>query len=102
MKLVGPILLVVLLVLGLSHAAGDDPPKDEKKYAPMPWHLVDTWWDIGQDTPFESLAVAVRNESIWRSSLPAVLAGAMATTPNDGNFCRWARAAANKKFRINW
>jgi hypothetical protein len=25
----------------------------------MPWHLVDIWWDIGQDTPFESLAVDV-------------------------------------------
>ena len=25
----------------------------------MPWHLVDTWWDIGKETPFESLAVDV-------------------------------------------
>jgi hypothetical protein len=25
----------------------------------MPWHLVDTWWDIGQEQPFESLAVDV-------------------------------------------
>jgi len=47
-------------VLGLSAAAGDEQlPKDEKKYAPMPWHLVDTWWDIGQETPFESVAVDV-------------------------------------------
>ena len=36
-------LLLAFLGLGLSPAAGDDqPPKDEKKYAPMPWHLVDT------------------------------------------------------------
>ncbi len=25
----------------------------------MPWHLVDHWWDVGQDEPFESLAVDV-------------------------------------------
>lgn len=48
-----------LLMLALAPAAGQDQPKDEKKYAPMPWHLVDHWWDIGQDTPFESLAVDV-------------------------------------------
>ncbi len=48
-----------LLVLMLAPAAGQDQPKDEKKYTPMPWHLVDHWWNIGQDTPFESLAVDV-------------------------------------------
>jgi hypothetical protein len=25
----------------------------------MPWHLVDIWWDIGREVPFESLAVDV-------------------------------------------
>ena len=49
-------LLVAFLGLNLSAAGDDQPPKDEKKYAPMPWHLVDTWWDIGKETPFESLA----------------------------------------------
>src|SRR5262249_8503466 len=48
-----------LVVLALAPATGQDPPKGEKQHAPMPWHLVDAWWDIGQDTPFESLAVDV-------------------------------------------
>jgi hypothetical protein len=39
--------------------AANPPPKPEKTYAPMPWHLVDVWWYIGQETPFESLAVDV-------------------------------------------
>jgi hypothetical protein len=61
MKRIGPILVVFwLAALGDLPVAGDDqPPRDEKKYAPMPWHLVDTWWDIGQQQPFESLAVDV-------------------------------------------
>ena len=25
----------------------------------MPWHLVDIWWDIGQDAPFESYSIDV-------------------------------------------
>lgn len=55
--------LVVFLLLGivsLPTALADNPsPKDETKYAPMPWHLLDVWWDIGQETPFESLGVDV-------------------------------------------
>jgi hypothetical protein len=49
----------VLIVAGLSTLRGEDPPKDEEKYKPMPWHLMDAWWDIGQETAFESLAVDV-------------------------------------------
>jgi hypothetical protein len=37
------------------------PPADaqEKKYASMPWHLVDLWWDTGKDMPFESYSIDV-------------------------------------------
>jgi hypothetical protein len=41
-----------LVVLPLTPASSQGQSKDDKKYAPMPWHLVDHWWDIGQDTPF--------------------------------------------------
>ena len=54
------LLLLACFVPSLSPLAGDDQPlKDNKKYASMPWHLVDTWWDVGKETPFESLAVDV-------------------------------------------
>ena len=61
MNRIRPILVFLsLVVLTPAPGAGDDqPPKGEEKYAPMPWHLVDTWWDIGEDAPFESLAVDV-------------------------------------------
>jgi hypothetical protein len=51
--------LPLLLATGYSSSGGDKPAAEEPKYIPMPWHLVDTWWDIGQDMPFESLAVDV-------------------------------------------
>jgi hypothetical protein len=51
--------LIVVLPAAVT-AQQNDPPHDaEKTYAPMPWHLVDTWWNIGKDVPFESLAVDV-------------------------------------------
>jgi len=58
-----PLIAILFVVLGLAPSAGQDQPKGETKYAPMPWHLVDHWWDIGQDTPFESLAVDVKHQS---------------------------------------
>jgi hypothetical protein len=51
---------VLLAAVALSVTADSgQPPGDEKNYKSMPWHLVDHWWDVGQDTPFESLAVDV-------------------------------------------
>ena len=52
--------VLALLAVGLTPVWGEsEPPEDETTYAPMPWHLVDTWWDISESTPFESLAVEV-------------------------------------------
>ncbi len=53
------LLAALFLVLALGLAAVGDQPKAEKKYDAMPWHLVDVWWDVGHDAPFESLAVDV-------------------------------------------
>ena len=35
-------------------AVADDP-----KIGPTPWHLIDIWWDTGEDRPFESYAIDV-------------------------------------------
>jgi hypothetical protein len=40
-------------------AGGDASRRTDGKFAAMPWHLIDIWWDIGQETPFESMAVDV-------------------------------------------
>ena len=32
---------------------------DDPQYAPMPWHLVDIWWDLGEDKPFQSYSLDV-------------------------------------------
>ena len=53
-KLVRSGLLIVGLCFIVSPVAGE-----EKQYARMPWHLVDLWWDIGEDTLFESYSVDI-------------------------------------------
>ena len=47
-------MLLLLLPLTLPIASAEEP-----QYARMPWHLVDLWWDIGQDVPFESYSIDV-------------------------------------------
>jgi hypothetical protein len=79
------LVLLCLVVLALVPALGQAQPKDEAKYAPMPWHLVDTWWDIGQDTPFASLAVDVTISADLPSSVSLYIApiglGHLSKTP---------------------
>lgn len=42
-------------------AAQDQPPakKNSSEYKRMPWHLIDLWWDLGEDKPFESYSIDV-------------------------------------------
>ncbi|WP_422925625.1 DUF3472 domain-containing protein [Singulisphaera sp. PoT] len=42
-----------------SRIHAQESPKGEKRYAPTPWHLVDIWWDLGEDTPFQSYSIDV-------------------------------------------
>ena len=30
-----------------------------KRLKPPPWHLIDTWWNLGQDHEFESYSIDV-------------------------------------------
>ena len=61
MRKLRPIITILIMLSPVAVTAGraGEPQDAEKTYAPMPWHLVDTWWDIGKEMPFESLAVDV-------------------------------------------
>ena len=50
---------VVLVLVGSSSSGQEKAAKEETRYARMPWHLVDLWWDIGKDEPFESYSIDV-------------------------------------------
>ena len=45
---------LVLLLLLPALASAEEP-----EYKRMPWHLVDLWWDLGEETLFESYSVDV-------------------------------------------
>ena len=47
-----------LALLAVSTAVGG-AVADEPEYARMPWHLVDLWWDLGEESPFESYSIDV-------------------------------------------
>ena len=48
-------LLVVVALIAVEAVAQEA----KSEFPPPPWHLVDIWWDIGQDTPFESYSIDV-------------------------------------------
>src|ERR1035437_2843974 len=48
--------LFVVFALIAVHVPAEEP---KGECSPPPWHLVDLWWGIGQDTPFESYSIDV-------------------------------------------
>jgi len=53
---------LLLLALGVGFSEGHlsaAEPAGSERYKSMPWHLVDLWWDIGKDVPFESYSIDV-------------------------------------------
>ena len=48
------------LFVAVTLIAVEAPAQEAKsEFKPTPWHLVDIWWDMGQDTPFESYSIDV-------------------------------------------
>jgi hypothetical protein len=52
-------LAVLMLVGAVVPPAFGQPSTKEKQYPSPPWHLVDLWWDVGKDRPFESYGIDV-------------------------------------------
>lgn len=50
-------LCMTLFILPVASAYAEDNAPAQLK--PPPWHLVDIWWDTGEDRPFESYAIDV-------------------------------------------
>ena len=48
------------LFVAVTLLAVEAPAQESKsEFKSTPWHLVDIWWDIGQDMPFESYSIDV-------------------------------------------
>ncbi|MBI1367663.1 MAG: hypothetical protein GC162_03315 [Planctomycetes bacterium] len=47
---------MMFAMLGSGAVRADDPGN----YKPMPWHLIDLWWDLGRDQKFESYSIDVQ------------------------------------------
>ena len=48
-----------LFVITVQAALQALAQESKAEFKPTPWHLVDLWWDIGQDMPFESYSIDV-------------------------------------------
>ena len=50
-------LLLTCVVMAVNATHGDAAAP--KRLKPTPWHLIDTWWNLGQDHEFESYSIDV-------------------------------------------
>ncbi len=54
------LIVAILLATGGRSALGQEKAiEDESQYKSTPWHLVDVWWDLGKDMPFQSYSIDV-------------------------------------------
>jgi hypothetical protein len=81
-------LLAAVSLFGGRSASGQEKPAQSPRYASMPWHLVDVWWDIGKDVPFQSYSIDVTIGDEIPSSANLYIApiglGHFGKTPFDG------------------
>ena len=52
-----PLLLLVSTLQLSASSASDNRTAGEKQYPRPPWHLVDLWWDLGEEIPFQSYSI---------------------------------------------
>lgn len=55
--LAAPIVLAAWLSTSMTHGQEVKKEAGEVQYKAMPWHLIDVWWDLGEDRPFESYSI---------------------------------------------
>jgi hypothetical protein len=52
-------ILAAVIMFDGPTVSGQEKLTQEPRYSRMPWHLVDVWWDIGKDVPFQSYSIDV-------------------------------------------
>ena len=49
----------LILLLVTANRSAHPTIADQQQFNRMPWHLVDLWWDLGRQLPFESYSMDV-------------------------------------------
>ncbi len=66
-------LLLACAVTAAISVHGEDAAA--KRLKPTPWHLIDTWWNLGQDHAFESYSIDVTISDEVPASVKLYIAG---------------------------